>query len=91
MSIADVQQTAGHIDGQVDGVAGADVGCVHVAAMKAGRERGYCFEFRRGADCAVERLIGNSGDVEVLREGDFAGPDGMQHDAWRQWWIERGV
>ena len=38
VAVAYVQERAGHVDRQVYGVAGADIGGVHIAAMKSGRE-----------------------------------------------------
>lgn len=59
MGIAGGEKRAGMVHWQVDRVALSYIGHVHVAAMRAGRERGDRFDVRRGAKGAKEWRPGN--------------------------------
>ena len=70
VAVAEEEQRAGRVHRQVDDGARRHVRQVHVAAVVVRDDRGDRLDFRRGADGANERLVGQRDAVVPLDAGD---------------------
>lgn len=56
VAVAEIEQGAAVVDREVDGIADAGLGCVHVAAVLGGCDRAACLERRRDAEAGQEGM-----------------------------------
>jgi hypothetical protein len=74
VAVAEIEQGAAVVDREVDGIADAGLGCVHVAAVLGGCDRAACLERRRDAEAGQEgcsRIFVENRESSALNVASF--------------------